>query len=327
MVSTATPAQLEAIAPEWLDFIRAEEWGIKWKRPPVKEGLADEETYIHHGAGGRFGNDAAEAMRRLQRWYHDRKNYSTIAYDIMVHRSLSTGRVAVCGAREGWLSAATLNRNDIGEAICLFGYFHPGHLLSEHPSAREIEALAFAVAWSIAHGWSAPDTKVLGHRDNPKQTTDTSCPGDYLYPHVPHIARRAFELLDIASAPPPKPPDPYVPPTGGSVFYPVVPYRNSDTRVFGGQGIAPKTDHRFGLDPGKIPKDATAVAINVACVAQAHGWAALRPDGAPFTGTSTINFEPGATNGATIIGVKDLHFLVRLSQQAHVIIDVTGYFK
>jgi hypothetical protein len=199
---------VQDIAPEWLSFIRASEWGIVWKRKPVKEGLADSETYIHHGAGGRMGNDHKQAMRTLQKWYHDSKNYSTIAYDVMVHRSLGDDTVAICGAREGWLSAATEDRNDIGEAICLFGYFHPGSALSEQPTERELEALAFAVAWSIEMGWSAPDTKVLGHRDNPAHPGASSCPGNYLYPHVQAIGRRAQELLALANKPPEPEPEP-----------------------------------------------------------------------------------------------------------------------
>ncbi len=193
---------VQDIAPDWLSFIRASEWGVIWKRPPVAEGLGDPETYIHHGAGSRFGLDHAQAMRDLQTWYHNVKDYSTIAYDIMVHRNVADDTVAICGAREGWLSAATAGRNDIGEAICLFGYFHPGHALSEHPTERELEALAFAVAFSIEQGWSAPNTNVLGHRDNPAHPNATGCPGDYLYPHVPSIEARAYDLLALANMEP-----------------------------------------------------------------------------------------------------------------------------
>ena len=197
------------IAPPWLSFLRAADWGVIWKRPPVVEGQADPETFIHHGAGSRIDTDAAEAMRELQRWYHDAKNYSTIAYDVMVHRNTDTEHVTICGAREGWLSAATRDRNDIGEAICLFGYFHPGHRLSEQPTAREVEALAWAVAWSIEMGWSARDTNVMGHRSNPAHPGATGCPGDFLHPHVPAIHARALDILAEAEGTdePPEPPE------------------------------------------------------------------------------------------------------------------------
>jgi hypothetical protein len=192
-------ASVEDIAPEWLTFHTAAEWGAEWKRPPVAERLNDAETYIHHGGGSRIATDHIKAMRGLQAWYHDVKNYSAIAYDVMVHLNVDDGTVAILGARENWLTAATKDRNDTGEAICLFGNFHPGSSLSELPSEREIEALAFAVAWSIEQGWSAPDTKVMGHRDNPAHPGATSCPGDSLYPHVAGIGERAQELLRIAN--------------------------------------------------------------------------------------------------------------------------------
>ena len=189
-------ASVKDIAPDWLSFHRASEWGAVWKRRPVAERLADPETYIHHGAGGRFGTDHFKAMRDLQTWYHSpSKNYSMIAYDAMVHLNTNDNTVAIMGAREGWLSAATRDRNEQGEAICLFGYFHPGSRLSEAPTERELEALAFAVAWFIENGWSALGTKVMGHRDNPAHPGATSCPGDYLYPHIPSIQIRAQQIL------------------------------------------------------------------------------------------------------------------------------------
>lgn len=191
--------RVEALAPPWLSFLRAHDWGVIWKRPPVAERLDDPETYVHHSAGSQWHpTDAAQAMRNMQRWSHDGKNYSTIAYDIVVHESTAAA-VTICGAREQWLSAATARRNEQGEAICALGYYHPGHAtLSAQPSNRMVTALAYAAAWSIAHGWSSPTTDIRGHRDNPNQTNGTPCPGDYLYPHVPAIAGHAREIIIAA---------------------------------------------------------------------------------------------------------------------------------
>lgn len=69
------PTSVVDLAPSWLTFHRAVDWGVKWKRPPVSERQNDPETYIHHGAGGRYGTDPIAAMQQLQRWYHDYKNY------------------------------------------------------------------------------------------------------------------------------------------------------------------------------------------------------------------------------------------------------------
>ena len=117
-------------------------------------------------------------------------------------------------------------------------------------------------------------------------------------------------------------------PPGDDMIHPIAPYRNSDTRAFGGPGIDANVDHRFGIDYRKVPADAKAVALMVAVVPSGRsGWCDVRPDGQPFQGTSTVNYgESGASNGSIVVGVKDLHFLVRLSQKAHVIVDVTGYW-
>ena len=320
---TATPAQLEAIAPDWMEFVRASDWGIVWKRPPVAERLADPETFIHHGAGGRMGTDSRQAMRSLQSWYHNVKNYSTIAYDVMVHRSVGSERIAVLGAREGALSAATADRNDLGEAVCLWGYFQPGHKLSEQPTARELEGLAFAVAWSIAHGWSAADTRVLGHRDNPAHPGATSCPGDYLYPHVPAIGRRAIELLDLAAGGRPPTPQPPTPPSWSEPMTALRLNTSTTPRL---------VDTRSGNPVRKVAVDvgdpaATAAIVTVTVVATGLGgygtaWAAGTPKPSP---SSCINFAAGeVVANTTLVATTAGRFDIELNTPAHVIVDLVG---
>ena len=48
----------------------------------------------------------------------------------------------------------------------------------------------------------------MGHRDNPAHPGATGCPGDYLYPAVADIGRRAVELLRMAEGKPTTPPKP-----------------------------------------------------------------------------------------------------------------------
>jgi len=133
------------------------------------------------------------------------------------------------------------------------------------------------------------------------------------------------EIWLATTNPPPLPPDF---PGGIDVIQPIPKYRNSDTRVYGGKGLAPNKDHEFGLDPAKIPGNAVAVAMNIASVPSGQaGWVDVRPPGTAYANTSVINTESGgAHNGATVIGVKDGKFLVRSNIQQHVIIDVTAYW-
>lgn len=109
------------------------------------------------------------------------------------------------------------------------------------------------------------------------------------------------------------------------MFHPVQPFRNSDTRVFGGAGL-PAGDHAFGLN---IPKGAVAVAINVTMVnPQGAGFVTVWPSG-PRPNTSCLNFSgaPGATSNSVIVGVNDQGGLsIYNSVTGHLIVDVTGYW-
>lgn len=177
-------------------YLTAAEWGMTWKRPAVPEKLNDPEAFVHHSAGGRLSRDAAAAFRALNKMAQDGKDYSALDYDILVHYDI-VGDVCTIGAgRSEWMSAATLDRNERGEAICAMGYFHPGHALSQEPHPAEIEGVARAIVWGIEKGWIARDAAVLGHRDNPAHLGATACPGDFLYAHMPTIRARVAALLN-----------------------------------------------------------------------------------------------------------------------------------
>lgn len=138
------------------------------------EKLNDPETYVHHTAGNPHPNWAPEvAMRELQSFSHN-KGYATVAYDVVCHMG-SDGVFTIMEGRGAGRSAATMDRNEEGEAICMMGYFHPGNKLSDRPQPREIEGLAWGIAWMVEQGWSARDTKILGHRDYPAHLNATTC--------------------------------------------------------------------------------------------------------------------------------------------------------
>lgn len=186
-------------------YATAKEWGMTWKRPAVPEKLADPEAYVHHSAGGRLSLDAFTAFRMLNRMAQDSKDYSALDYDILVHRNVSTGLITIGGGREEWMSAATLDRNEAGEAICLLGYFHPHHSLSEYPTDDEIEGIARAIVWGMEKGWIGKTAKILGHRDNPAHLNATACCGDYLYGELPTVRGIVDRILNIKPVPVPTP--------------------------------------------------------------------------------------------------------------------------
>lgn len=196
-------------APDYIRFLTAEEWGMDWERPPVREELGDNEVYVHHRAGNpRHGVDAVQAFYEMNEGAQlpkdqGGKGYSATDYDFLVHEHES-GLITVGEARGEWLSAATRDRNEQGEAVCALGYFHPGHSLSAWPSDRMIEGIAWAIAWGVELGFIDREAVILGHRDNPAHPGATGCPGDYLYARLDDIRRLVEEIF---AEPTPEPPE------------------------------------------------------------------------------------------------------------------------
>lgn len=194
-------------------YLTAAEWGMTWARPPVTELQKDPECYVHHTAGNVL-TDAAATFRMLNSFAQNTKGYSALDYDILVHRNPVTGLVTIGEGRGKWLSAATLDRNELGEAIVLCGYFHPGSTLSRQPHVDELEGIAKGIVWGMQQEWISYTTTILGHRDNPAHPNATACPGDYLYDKLPWIRARVAELLTPPPPPVPAPtpnPDPPLP--------------------------------------------------------------------------------------------------------------------
>ncbi len=188
--------------------LESDDWGMVWVRPPVKERQGDPEQFIHHRAGNpQHTTDAAVVFRQMQAADVGR-GYSTVGYDILVHENTDTDTVTIGVARGQWMSAATADRNEQGEAICAIGYFEPGHKLSARPSAGMLEGLARACVLSIHRGWNSADALLLGHRQNPAHLGATACPGDYLMAEMPTIRARVAELLrPTPPTPEPLPPE------------------------------------------------------------------------------------------------------------------------
>jgi hypothetical protein len=183
-------------------YLTVDEWGGTWTRPPVAEKLLDGECYVHHSAGNDWDDlDAIKAFQTLNQYAQQQKGYSFLDYDVLVHYHSARDIVTIGEGRGKWLSAATRDRNEQGEAVCVLGYFHPGHALTQRPLAVHLEGTARAIVWGIEQGWLSRDLTILGHRDNPAHPGATGCPGDYLYAELPKIRTRVAELLR------PTPPD------------------------------------------------------------------------------------------------------------------------
>jgi hypothetical protein len=172
-------------------YLTAAEWGMTWARPPQAEAMPDPEVYVHHVGGQAWmRGDAAAIFRALNTYAQQGKGYSALDYDILVHYDEPNDLVTIGEGRGKYMSAATRDRNELGEAVCLCA-----NTELRDPRAAEVEGVARAIAWGIQKGWIAKDAKILGHRDNPAHLNATACPGKYLYAQLPAIRRRVAELL------------------------------------------------------------------------------------------------------------------------------------
>ena len=123
-----------------------------------------------------------------------------------------------------------------------------------------------------------------------------------------------------------------------SAFYTVPPCRLVDTRdpagPFGGPALSAGAERAFTV-PGScgLPSGVKSLALNVTVVTPAQaGFLRLAPLGVVIPQTSTINFGGGQTraNNAVIsagVGGQIGVALGTAGGQAHVILDVVGYFK
>jgi len=195
-------------------YLTAADWGMTWVRPPVAEKTPDPEVYVHHVGGTAWmGDDAVQVFRALNAYAQTGKGYSALDYDVLVHYSRRDDVLTIAEGRGPWMSAATKDRNEQGEAVCLCGNYS-----LREPLPIELEGVALGIVYGIEQGWIARNATILGHRDNPAHPGATGCPGDFLYPKLPTIRKRVAELLAPAPAPAPTPappapsPAPVIPP-------------------------------------------------------------------------------------------------------------------
>jgi hypothetical protein len=313
---TFTPKQVGAAAPSHINFMRADDWGCNPIHKMYPEQLSDPEAYIHHTAGSRMSSNPILAMIRLEAAAHN-MGYATVAYDAVLHMDVDTKKITIMGGREGFRSAATKDRNEEGEALCLMGYFHPGHALSEQPHPREIEGAAWGIVWMIAHGWIADEHTILGHRDNPAHPGATACPGDFLYQWLPDIRTKVAKIMKDLNTPPPPPANPDINHETGEYFMQgTTPYRVIDTRESGG---GPGTMHAVHV---KVDGDVKVVNVSIAVVSEVGGFLSDR------VGTSFLNYSRGATNMVLDMPVQpDGKIYFGSSLPCHVIVDVRGTGK
>lgn len=172
-------------------YLTAAEWGMTWARPPVGEKLLDPECYVHHVGGGAWmDQDAVTVFRNLNTYAQKGKGYSALDYDVLVHYHRASDVLTIAEGRGPYMSAATLDRNEQGEAVCVCGNY-----TLRAPLPIEVEGTALGIKYGIDQGWIATSATILGHKDNPAHLNATGCPGDNLYAQLPTVRARVASLL------------------------------------------------------------------------------------------------------------------------------------
>lgn len=206
-------------------YLTADEWGMTWTRPPVAEKLLDPECYVHHVGGGAWmDQEAITVFRTLNTYAQTQKQgggvYSALDYDVLVHYHRKSDVLTIAEGRGKWMSAATKDRNEQGEAVCVCGNF-----TLREPLPIEVEGTALGIVYGIERGWIARNAIIYGHKDNPAHVGATGCPGDNLYAKLPIVRSRVGMILN--PAPPITPGEP-VPDSSK----PFLVQRNRDQAVF-----------------------------------------------------------------------------------------------
>lgn len=280
---------------------------------------------VCHWPGGNVNPNTVAYLRQMQRSWVQSRGYS-LGYWWYVEQNGDSWQIRGPhnNAGQRFNSAANPGRlqnqgnaNDWTAPI-LFGVNGPALSQAAINTARRL--------------WLSLGT-ITSNRPVPHSTLDaTACCGDAVRAQI------NAGLLDLNAGPTPPPviPPPTFPnipatpiPGASDMFQPVTPFRNSDTRGFGGAGVAANQIATFGVNPSIVPANAVAVAMNVTVVdPQGPGFLTVWPDGSPPPNTSVVNFPggPGATNGALVCGLVNRNFNLRLNQQAHLVVDITGFW-
>lgn len=243
-------------------------------------------------------------LRSMQRGYLDHRGYS-LGYSVICSQS---GSLWAARGLEGYPGVRVYNPAS-----------NPGKKLASNQNnvTRSIqiavggqnEASPAAVAAVNALIATQPDWGVIVHSD----IDWTRCAGEGVTRQVRSgiIGHQSEPII--------------TPPEKDEDMNPITPFRNSDSRYYGVK--MPAGDHVFDLDASRLPKDAKAVAINVAVLnSDKSGFITVWP-GDERPAVSMCNFTPGAVaNGSTVVGCEDLKISVHTSAACDFVLDVTAYW-
>lgn len=200
-------------------------------------------------------------------------------------------------------------------------------------------ATALSIAGAVISG--ASDFQVVGQTCASKLAANSSCTISVTFTPSAAEARSATLTLTDSAMNSPQTVSlsgngSVAPPiTEGLLFIPVTPCRVVDTRrangAFGGPELASASSRSFAIPQGScdIPASAAAYSLNVTAVANGPlEFLSIWPTGQSQPNVSTLNSWDGRTkaNAAIIDAGTGGAVSVYVSDKAHVLLDIDGYF-
>jgi len=284
-------------------------------RPALKIPLT--EFVVHYGGAGTNWTDYGDTVNELRnveqyaRGQNKPNEYNSVS-DTASETWEYSGRYLSAG--NGIYNPTTWSH------LALYGLEN----LTEAEAQGLIAGIRRARAQCVEARYLTPNHVVRPH-NHYKQT---SCPGP-LWTNKRWWGQIIAPLT--APAAPVVPPSPI--PGGSDVINAIQPFRNSDTRVYGGAGIQAAKPGEFGLNPDLFPANTVAAAFNVTVIPTTSlgGFLTVWPNGSQKPNASCVNFGAGEngvpTNGAIVVGIDGLKWMLELhGSSAHVIFDVTAYW-
>lgn len=196
-------------------------------------------------------------------------------------------------------------------------------------SATQLDAYRRAVA-AIVHAYAlVPAEDIHAHFEWTSRKIDPAGPSPYASGSASwNMDEFRNDVIRLVPNPPGFPPSTPLPGVN-DMLYPINPYRNSDTRVFGGP-IPARTTRRFALSSAVFPANVSAVAMNVTVVdADRPGFVTVWVPGQPLPDASCVNMngDRHVENGSVVVGVDGLEgFNIHATATCHLVVDVTGYW-
>lgn len=257
------------------------------------------------------------------------------------------GRLTICAAGPSYTAGSGGPLGDITSGNAEYWSMEIGNNgVGEWYSAAQQETILRATAVEVEffgkrHGWADDFSKIRipAHFEWTSRKIDPSGPSHWtggknakwdMNQFRNDVKKKHAEIYKEAHVPTPP---------SGLTFYPINSYpqasRSSDTRKWPGHKAAGGKVYRFSLGD-HVPKDAKAAMVTItAHQPEGNGWVAAGYPGSDVDQTSSVNyfgpskdFPNGLTiANSTVVWLKEGQFDLKTLRNAHIIVDVIGYYK